>query len=139
MPRRPAVRHSPQGNLDRIIASIRDAKAAGCTFRTGPELEVTGYGCEDSFHELDTYTHAWEQLCKLLATDATDGILCDVGMPVMHRCVPPTPRAGWCAVCASRRAGAQVRSVQLPRYLPQPPHPRHPPEVLPRQQRCAHE
>ena len=102
------MRHSPQGNLDRIIASIRDAKAAGCTFRTGPELEVTGYGCEDSFHELDTYTHAWEQLCKLLATDATDGILCDIGMPVMHRYVPPTPRADWCAVCisAGRRAGA---------------------------------
>lgn len=30
------------GNLARIEASIREAKAAGCTFRTGPELEITG-------------------------------------------------------------------------------------------------
>ena len=73
------------GNLERIDASIREAKVAGCTFRTGPELEITGYGCEDHFLEQDTFTHAWESLSKLLASDATDGILCDIGMPVMHR------------------------------------------------------
>ena len=31
-----------QGNLERIEASILEAKAQGCTFRTGPELEITG-------------------------------------------------------------------------------------------------
>ena len=31
-----------QGNLERIAASILEAKAQGCTFRTGPELEITG-------------------------------------------------------------------------------------------------
>ncbi|EOD40799.1 hypothetical protein EMIHUDRAFT_460331 [Emiliania huxleyi CCMP1516] len=74
-----------RGNLERIEASIREAKAAGCTFRTGPELEVTGYSCEDSFLEADTLAHAWESLAALLASDLTDGILCDIGMPVMHR------------------------------------------------------
>ena len=73
------------GNLERIEASVKEAKAAGCTFRTGPELEVTGYSCEDSFLEADTLAHAWESLAALLASDLTDGILCDIGMPVMHR------------------------------------------------------
>ena len=73
------------GNLERIEASIREAKAKGCTFRTGPELEITGYGCEDHFLEQDTFVHAWDTFARLLTTDVTDGILCDVGMPVMHR------------------------------------------------------
>ena len=74
-----------RGNLARIEASIREAKAAGCTFRTGPELEITGYGCEDYFYEQDTFLHSWESLARLLKSDLTDDIICDVGMPVMHR------------------------------------------------------
>ncbi len=38
-------------NLQHIMESIRVAKAQGCTFRTGPELEITGYGCYDHFLE----------------------------------------------------------------------------------------
>ena len=30
-----------EGNLARISASIAEAKASGCKFRTGPELEIT--------------------------------------------------------------------------------------------------
>ena len=30
-----------EGNTERIIESIRIAKARGATFRTGPELEIT--------------------------------------------------------------------------------------------------
>jgi NAD+ synthase (glutamine-hydrolysing) len=77
-----------RGNLMRVEESIREAKAKGCTFRTGPELEIPGYGCEDSFLEQDTFMHSWESLAQLLASDLTCGILCDVGMPVMHRNVP---------------------------------------------------
>lgn len=73
------------GNLERVEASIKAAKAAGCTFRTGPELEITGYGCEDHFLEGDTFLHAWESMVSLLAGDVTVGILCDIGMPVMHK------------------------------------------------------
>ena len=40
------------GNLQRIEESIRAAKAKGCKYRLGPELEVCGYGCEDHFLEL---------------------------------------------------------------------------------------
>ena len=88
-----------RGNLERIKESIREAKAAGCTFRTGPELEITGYGCEDSFLELDTFEHAWESLHELLDGDLTDGILCDVGMPVQHRNVAYNCRV----VCFDRK------------------------------------
>lgn len=31
-----------EGNAERIIESIRKAKAAGATLRVGPELEITG-------------------------------------------------------------------------------------------------
>lgn len=68
------------------MQSIKEAKNLGCTFRTGPELEITGYGCEDWFLENDTFLHSWESFAEILA--CTDGILCDIGMPVMHRNVP---------------------------------------------------
>lgn len=77
-----------EGNLERISESIREAKMQGARFRTGSELEITGYGCEDSFLENDTFLHAWECFAALLKCDLTEGILCDIGMPVMHRNVP---------------------------------------------------
>ena len=43
--------------------------------------------CYDHFLEPDTELHSWQVLAELLATDLTDGILCDVGMPVSHRSV----------------------------------------------------
>ena len=74
-----------EGNLQRIAESIRIAKAAGARYRLGPELEISGYGCEDAFLEGDTIRHSWECLAEILKGDLTDGILCDIGMPVMHR------------------------------------------------------
>lgn len=73
------------GNRDRIFESIRRARAAGCTLRIGPELEIPGYGCYDHFLESDTELHSWQVLAELLATDLTDGILVDVGMPVSYK------------------------------------------------------
>ena len=46
------------GNLARIKESIAVAKVEGAKYRVGPELEITGYGCEDHFLELDTCEHA---------------------------------------------------------------------------------
>ena len=45
-------------NLKQIKESISMAKQAGAVIRLGPELEVTGYGCEDHFLELDSVSHA---------------------------------------------------------------------------------
>ncbi|XP_057968427.1 glutamine-dependent NAD(+) synthetase isoform X2 [Malania oleifera] len=70
-------------NLKNTKESIARAKAAGAVIRLGPELEITGYGCEDHFLELDTVTHAWECLKDILLGDWTDGILCSFGMPVL--------------------------------------------------------
>ena len=73
------------GNLERTMESIRQAKARGARVRVGPELEITGYSCGDAFYESDTLVHAWGSLAKLLDSDVTDGCLCDIGMPVLHQ------------------------------------------------------
>lgn len=72
------------GNLKRIKSSIQEAKLKGAVLRVGPELEITGYGCEDHFLEPDTCTHAWECLRDILLSDLTYGILCTIGMPVVY-------------------------------------------------------
>ncbi|KAF7987262.1 hypothetical protein HCN44_003024 [Aphidius gifuensis] len=74
-----------EGNFKKILESIKDAKAQGATFRSGPELEITGYNCEDHFFESDTILHSWEVLAALLKSSICEDILVDVGMPVMHR------------------------------------------------------
>ena len=74
-----------QGNLERILASIEDAKNKGARYRLGPELEITGYGCEDAFLEEDTFLHAWESFAEIIGDDLTEGILCDIGIPIMHK------------------------------------------------------
>ena len=81
----------------------------GAKYRTGPELEITGYSCEDHFLESDTLLHSWQVLKTLLEHPQCQGILVsanylivyklpmiitgllffsikmDVGMPVMHK------------------------------------------------------
>ena len=70
------------GNLERILTSCRQAKAMGAKYRLGPELEISGYGCEDHFLEMDTFDHCWQSLAILLERGASDDLLCDFGMPV---------------------------------------------------------
>ncbi|KAF8159641.1 hypothetical protein B0H34DRAFT_704302 [Crassisporium funariophilum] len=74
-----------QGNYERILASITIAKSRGATLRVGPELEIPGYGCLDHFLEGDTVLHSWEVLAKILSSEETMGIVCDIGMPVVHK------------------------------------------------------
>ncbi|KAH7093294.1 hypothetical protein FB567DRAFT_461936 [Paraphoma chrysanthemicola] len=71
-------------NCERIKQSIRIAKERGASLRTGPELEITGYGCLDHFLEVDVIRHSWEMLSKILLDETCHGILLDIGMPVMH-------------------------------------------------------
>lgn len=74
-----------EGNAERIIESIRRAKKAGASLRVGPELEVTGYSCQDHFLEGDTYLHSWEMLARIINHDDCQDILLDLGAPVRHR------------------------------------------------------
>jgi NAD+ synthase (glutamine-hydrolysing) len=73
------------GNRDRIIESIRQAKAKGAALRVGPELEVTGYGCLDHFAELDLTDHSWESLSEIISHEDCQDILLDLGAPIRHR------------------------------------------------------
>jgi len=61
------------------------AKEGGATLRVGPELEIPGYMCEDHFLEPDTVNHSWEVLKEILLSGCTDGIVCDIGMPVFYQ------------------------------------------------------
>lgn len=74
-----------EGNRDRILSSIAQAKASGAKLRLGPELEICGYGCFDHFFEPDTVLHSWQILNQLLANEDNHGILIDTGMPVLHK------------------------------------------------------
>ncbi|XP_063800244.1 glutamine-dependent NAD(+) synthetase [Pseudophryne corroboree] len=74
-----------EGNLRRILQSIKIAKEKGARYRLGPELEISGYGCSDHFFESDTILHSFQVLAKLLESPVTTDIICDVGMLVMHK------------------------------------------------------
>lgn len=73
------------GNLERTKRSIEIARSRGCRFRCGPELELSGYSCEDHFLEPDTFLHSWQSLVVLLQSGCTKDILCSVGMPIQHQ------------------------------------------------------
>lgn len=89
----PSVPLDFQGNRDRIIQSIRLAKQKGATIRTGPELEIPGYGCLDHHLEGDTFLHSWEVLADIISDEACKGMLIDVGLGVRHRNVRYNCRA----------------------------------------------
>ncbi|PVG04706.1 glutamine-dependent NAD(+) synthetase with GAT domain-containing protein [Serendipita vermifera] len=74
-----------EGNCRRILESIRIAKDRGASLRVGPELEICGYGCLDHFLEGDTVLHSWEILAQILVSEETVDIVCDIGMPVIHK------------------------------------------------------
>ncbi|EGW33512.1 glutamine-dependent NAD(+) synthetase [Spathaspora passalidarum NRRL Y-27907] len=76
-----------EGNRDRIIESIREAKRQGARLRVGPELEVCGYGCLDHFAENDLYDHSWEIYGQILSNPDTFDILLDIGMPIIHKSI----------------------------------------------------
>ncbi|ONK69019.1 uncharacterized protein A4U43_C05F18440 [Asparagus officinalis] len=46
-------------DMKNIKESIFRAKKQGAVIRIGPELEITGYGCEDHFLEQDTVVHSF--------------------------------------------------------------------------------
>lgn len=70
-----------EGNLERILLSIKKAKEAKATLRVGPELEITGYGCLDHFLESDTFLHSWEMIARILKDPKCRDIILDIGKP----------------------------------------------------------
>lgn len=76
-----------EGNRDRIIESIREAKKRGAKLRVGPELEICGYGCLDHFAENDLYDHSWQMYAEILNHPDTSDIILDVGLPIIHKSI----------------------------------------------------
>ena len=97
------------GNKTRIIASIEEAKKQGARYRTGPELEISGYGCEDHFLELDTFHHSAEVLAEILESNIMGDIICDIGIPILHNSVAYNCRA----ICL----GKKILCVRPKMYL----------------------
>lgn len=64
-----------ESNKRRIIESIEIAKQLGATYRSGPELEVCGYSCEDHFLESDTLLHSWQVLIEIMMHQSTTDIM----------------------------------------------------------------
>ncbi|KAI0553618.1 NAD+ synthase [Xylaria curta] len=81
----PSVPLDFEGNRDRILESIKIAKGMGARVRTGPELEIPGYGCLDHHLEGDTFAHSWEVLAQIISDEACKDMLVDLGMGCRHR------------------------------------------------------
>jgi len=69
-------------NLKTIASSLQKSYDANASYRLGPELEISGYSCEDHFLEADTESHSWEVLAALLKLQYCSTMLCDFGMVV---------------------------------------------------------
>ncbi len=71
------------GNLTNILRAIEIARQSGAKLLCLPELCITGYGCEDTFHSPSVHRFAWEVLRSVLP--ATEGMIVALGLPVWHK------------------------------------------------------
>src|SRR2546429_3924658 len=97
------------GNRDRILGRLDEAKAAGADLVLFPELAVTGYPPEDLLLR-PGFIRAAEQTLQEIAR-ATRGIVALVGAPLFDRDLFTA-----CAVCAAGEVKALYRKRFLPNY-----------------------
>lgn len=71
-------------NFKNIEAAILQAKEANVDFLCLPELCITGYGCEDTFHSKSVLDKALDILNKRIAP-LCKNISVSVGLPVVHK------------------------------------------------------
>ncbi len=95
------------GNRERILSSLADARGEGAELVLFPELAVTGYPPEDLLLR-PGFVRAAESSLHAIAAACTD-VTALVGTPWFDRDL-----FNACAVCA----GGEVRSVYRKRYLP---------------------
>src|SRR5436309_14665121 len=95
------------GNRERILGGIADAKAAGAALVLFPELAVTGYPPEDLLLR-PGFIRAAEESLRELARGAR-GITALVGFPHFDRDLYNA-----CAVCT----GGEVKAIYRKRFLP---------------------
>jgi len=95
------------GNRERILARLAEAKEAGADIVLFPELAVTGYPPEDLLLR-PSFVRAAEQSLSQIAREAR-GIVAFVGAPHLDRDLYNA-----CAVCA----GGEVKALYRKRFLP---------------------
>jgi NAD+ synthase (glutamine-hydrolysing) len=97
------------GNRERILARLAEAKEAGADIALFPELAVTGYPPEDLLLR-PSFIRAAEQSLAKIAREAR-GIVAFVGTPHLERDLYNA-----CAVCAAGEVRALYRKRFLPNY-----------------------
>src|SRR5437016_5551818 len=95
------------GNRDRILSRLEEARGIGADLVCFPELSVTGYPPEDLLLRPAFVREARRSL-DAIAAEAV-GVAALVGVPVLTRDL-----ANACAVCA----GGEVRAIYRKRFLP---------------------
>lgn len=70
------------GNKQRILGAIEEARRGGVSILCLPELCLTGYGCEDAFHAPGLQETALELLRELLPH--TTGMVVSLGLPLLY-------------------------------------------------------
>ena len=95
------------GNRERILRALAEAREAGADLALFPELAVTGYPPEDLLLR-PGFVRAAEETLESIARE-TVGIVALVGAPVYDGDLYNA-----CAVCA----GGEVRALQRKRFLP---------------------
>src|SRR5919201_454442 len=98
-----------EGNRDRVLARLEEAKEAGADFVLFPELVVTGYPSEDLLLR-PSFVRATERTLREVAR-AARGIVALVGVPLLERDL-----FNACAVCAGGEVKAWYRKRFLPNY-----------------------
>jgi NAD+ synthase (glutamine-hydrolysing) len=97
------------GNRDRILDALSDARGAGADLVVLPELVVTGYPPEDLLLRPGFVRAAHERVEEIAR--ATEGLVALVGTPWLDRDL-----ANACAVCADGSVRAIYRKHFLPNY-----------------------
>ena len=95
------------GNRERILSGLADAKTAGADVVLFPELAITGYPPEDLLLR-PSFIHAAERSLAQVAREAR-GVVVFVGTPHLDRDLYNA-----CAVCA----GGEVKAIYRKRFLP---------------------
>src|SRR4051812_45283034 len=97
------------GNRDRILGALAEAKAGGVQLVVFPELAVTGYPPEDLLLR-PGFLRAAEQTLASIAAEA-QGVVALVGAPLYDGDL-----FNACAVCADGEGKAYARKRVLPTY-----------------------
>jgi NAD+ synthase (glutamine-hydrolysing) len=70
-------------NAANIRAALAMARDEGVSLLCLPEMCITGYGCEDTFHSPGVWATSWDILHELLPE--TKGLVACLGLPVFHQ------------------------------------------------------